>query len=66
VGGQQHPGAVVDQVADGGQGGPDAGVVSDRPGVVEGHVEVDPDQNPLAAEIVGAETGEGSLRHGHG
>ena len=66
VGGQQHPGAVVDQVTHGGQGGPDAGVVGDGASIVEGNVEVDPHQHPLAAEFVGAEAGEGSLRHGYG
>jgi hypothetical protein len=64
VGGQDHLGAQIAQEADGGQGGADAGVVGDRAAVVLGHVEVDPDQDALAAQVALAEAGQGTLRHG--
>ena len=35
-------------------------------GVIQRHVEVDPHQNALAAEVCGAEAGQGTLRHGFG
>ena len=64
VGRQQHLGALADQVVDGGQGGADAGVVGDRAVVVERYVEVHPHQHALAAQVIGGEAGQGSLRHG--
>ena len=64
VGCQDHLGAVVAQVGDGGQGRPDAGVVGDGAGVIERYVEVNPHQHALAAEIIGRKAGQGSLRHG--
>jgi hypothetical protein len=54
------------EVVDGGQGGPDPGVIGDGAGFIERYVEVDPYQHPLSAEIVRAEAGEGALRHGEG
>jgi hypothetical protein len=64
VGGQDHLGALGGEVVDRGQGSADAGVVGDGAGVIERYVEVDPHQHALAAQLIGAEAGQGSLRHG--
>ena len=66
VGRQDHLGALGGEVVDGGQGRLDAGVVGDRTGVIEGHVEVDPHQHPLATELIGGQAGQGALCHGCG
>jgi len=66
VGREDHLGALAGEVVDGGQGGADAGVIGDGAGIVEGHVEVDPNQHALAAQFISGEAGQGALRHGGG
>ena len=61
--GEDHLGALADQVVDRGQGGTDAGVVGDGTGVVQGHIEVNPHENAFAAQVAGVEAGQGTLRH---
>ena len=61
---QDHLGALADQVVDRGQGGADAGVVGDRTGLVQGHVEINPHENAFAAQVAGVKAGQGTLRHG--
>ena len=63
VGRKDHLGALADQVVDRGQGSTDAGVVGDRTGIVQGHVEVNPHENAFAAQVAGVEAGQGTLRH---
>ena len=64
MGREDHLGALADQIVDGGQGCADAGVVGDRTGIVQGHVEVNPHENAFAAEVGAGEAGQGTLRHG--
>ena len=51
VGGDDEPGAVFEEPGDGRQRGPDAGVVADLALVVEGDVEVDPEEDELAFDV---------------
>jgi hypothetical protein len=57
---EDHPRALVQEVPDRGDGRPDPGVVLDLP-VLERHVEVDADEDPLARRV---ELADGSLGHG--
>ncbi len=50
VAGQDHCRAALQQIADRGQAGPDAGVVGDPP-VVERHVEVGAQEDALSADV---------------
>src|SRR5262249_54932821 len=52
---------VVEDVADGGEGGTDAAVVADGAVLFERHVEIDADQDAAVGE--GLEVGEGLLGH---
>ena len=63
VSGQDHLGALADQVVDRGQGSADAGVVGDDTRIVQGHVEINPHENAFAAQVAGLEAGQGTLRH---
>jgi len=50
VAGQDHRRASLEEIADGGQAGPDAGVVGDPP-IVERDVQVGPQEDPLAPNV---------------
>ncbi len=56
----QEAHALLQEVLDGGQGRPDAGVVGDLP-VLERHVEIDADEDALARRV---EVANGALVHG--
>ena len=51
VGADDDPRALIQQIVDGGQGRPDAGVVRDVSLIVERHVEVDAQENPLVRDV---------------
>src|SRR5579862_1527960 len=57
---QNDASAACEQELDRGQGGPDAGVIGDRPRAIERHVEVDAYQRPFALEV-----GVGEVVHRH-
>jgi len=52
MGAEDDPGPMIDQVRDGGEAGPDPGVVFDRSVRIHGHIEVDPHEHPLSADIL--------------
>jgi hypothetical protein len=63
VSGQDHLGAFANQVMDRWQCCTDAGVVCNRTGVVQRHVEVDPHKNAFAAQVAAIQFCQGTLRH---
>jgi hypothetical protein len=64
VRGEHHRGAGLHGHADAGQAGTDAGVFGDLAGVVLRHVEVGPDEDPLAGDAaLGDEVGEAQEVH---
>ena len=50
MGGDSNAGALLEKVLDGGDGGPDTGVVGDGL-AIEGNVQITTDQNLLAIEV---------------
>ena len=63
VGAKYHPAVSFQQIMDGGQGGPQALVVGGDgfDALLDGYVEVDADQHPLAGHI---QTGQAAFSHG--
>ena len=59
---QDDPRALFDEVADRGQGRSDPSVVGDLAVLVEGDVEVHPDQNPLAFDVQVSDRGNAHRR----
>ena len=51
VGADDDPRSLIQKIVDGGQGRPDAGVVDDVSLVIERHVEIDAQENPLARDV---------------
>lgn len=60
--GEDDNSAVTHQVLDGGNGGANPGVVGDVEAVVEGDVEIDPDEHPLPLQIGLLEGSDALLR----
>ena len=51
MGADDDPRALVQEIVDGGQGRPDAGVVGNVSLVIERHVEIDAQENPFACDV---------------
>ena len=63
VTGEDDPGAVVNEVLDGWDGGADAGIVGDVLAVVEGHVEVGAHEHAFPLEVRRGEIADALLGH---
>lgn len=61
--GEDDPGAIVNEVLDGWDGGADAGVVGDVLAVVEGHVEVGAQEHAFPLEVRCGEIAHALLGH---
>lgn len=62
--GEDDFGPIADQVLDGGHGRPDPGVVGDVAVLVEGNVQIRPDEYLLPLEVGGGEVPHALLGHG--